>query len=84
MSLIVAKAPGAALLELESSFCGTNPQALPSSLLASALITFASSLEEGSLRTRIEQEAGQSCGMRLAPLLPRRLLQAGEELARAL
>jgi hypothetical protein len=58
VSLIVAKAPDAALLELESSFCGTNPQALPSSLLASALITFASSLEEGSLRTRIEQEAG--------------------------
>jgi hypothetical protein len=56
VSLIAAKVPEATLLEFETSFCGTHPQALPSISLAAALTAFASSLEEGRLRTRIEQE----------------------------
>jgi hypothetical protein len=59
VSLIVTQAPKATLTEFEGSFCGTPAKKLPSSLLASALLTFASTLEgEGSLANRIEQEAG--------------------------
>jgi hypothetical protein len=56
VSLIASKAPEAAILELEGSFCGKPAERLPSILLASALAVFTSSLEEGDLRIRIQQE----------------------------
>jgi hypothetical protein len=47
------------IAEVEDSYCGTPPRPLPSIVLALALTSFASRLEEGDLQTAILQEAAK-------------------------
>jgi hypothetical protein len=62
--------------EVEDSYCGTPPRALPSIVLPLALGAFASHLEEGDLQAAILQELGKLASRPSMVLIQERRLPA--------